>query len=101
MAVRTNRIAQQQAQLLAVRQQSEPLAARQQHALRTAHRAEPIGPAAACGASRSVSTATDQARSRAPHRRLHQPAAVLDALARRHLVLTDGTIETADARAAR
>ena len=43
MAVGARRIAQQQAQLLAVRQQPQAFAARQQHTLRAAHRAEAVG----------------------------------------------------------
>ena len=87
MAVRTRRIAQQQAQLLAIGQQPQPFAARQQHALRTAHRTEAIG---AAGAMRRIEIGAGGERPGAQPRtarRLHQPAAILHALACRHVVL--------------
>ena len=94
MAVGSRRIAQQQAQFLAIRQQPEAFATRQQHALRTAHRTEAIGAAAAMRRIEVGIRGKRPGTQSSTARRLHQPAAILNALARRNVILSRRTIES-------
>ena len=94
MAVGARGIAQQQAQLLAIGQQPKAFATGQQHPLRTAHRTEAIGAPAAMRRIEVGIRGERPGTQSSTAWRLHQPAAILDALARRDVGLPRRGIES-------
>ena len=87
VAVGPRRIAQQKTQIVAVGQQPRALAAGQQHALRTARRAKPIGATAAMRRVQVVLHADRPGPQFGAAGRLHQPAAVFHSFAGENFVL--------------
>jgi hypothetical protein len=94
MAVRVHRIAQQDAELVAVCQQPDPFTICEQYALGTPRWAEPIGTSAASRRIEVGITSTRPCTQPRTAARLHQPAAVFAAFACRHIILADRAIET-------